>query len=298
MPTCLVCHHYYSPTQVHQCPAKIAPQEAPRMRPPVRSQKARGVLALAADPSWNVPRFMVLSEPPPNGYAWNRVDAHLPAWGRPCPITPRHGFVDSRRVETRAQLESLWAESVAADPHAELLVMKQIEAVSSAILAPGLLVIGPGNDGATSGHDSLSLPIRADVNYRAGTLIRAGITDAPYLEVVVDNHARPYAVQLRDGLACGRDVDFVPERMDVSNVVVLDPDPRKQPDLLTWPTMVANFPAGTAVYQLGGSMASHQAMHCRAEWEKSKHCVPILFTRCPKVGETLRPTKISSAFVA
>src|SRR5207249_6513509 len=101
---CLVCHHYYDPSHAHQCPARIA-QEPPRMRPPVRSQKARGVLALAADPSWNVPRFMVLSEPPPNGYAWNHVEAALPAWGRPCPITPRHGFVDSRSEERRVGKE-------------------------------------------------------------------------------------------------------------------------------------------------------------------------------------------------
>src|SRR5947207_7772396 len=276
-----------------KCYAKRATALA--SRPAVRSQKARGVIALAQDSRWHVPPFRLLQEPPNGGSEWASAELSLPTWARPCPVKPRHGFVDSRRCETRAELERAWAEAIAADPFAELLVMRQIDAVSSAILAPGLLVLGPSNDGATSGHDSLSLPIRDALTYADRMLTRAGITQAPYLEVVVDETGTPHAVQLRDGLPCTRDADFVPQAMEVNNVVELDHDPAKQPNLLEWPVMVANFAPGTAVYQPGGSMASHQAMHCRQEWEKG-HCVPILFTRRPVVGETLKVTKISPAF--
>ena len=116
-----------------------------------------------------------------------------PLFARPCPVKPQHGFVDSRIVKDKKAAKRVFREALEADPKAEMLLMPLVKADFSAIWAPGLLSIGPGNDGATSGHKSLGVrctDIPPIANHEALT-IAAGIDQkaAPYLEFVGRQHA-------------------------------------------------------------------------------------------------------------
>src|SRR5207237_6510131 len=91
-------------------------------------------------------------------------------FARPCPVRPRHGFVDSRKVKAfDPDVINLLKESWAEDPDAELLLTPYIPAEFSGVWRPGLLVLGPGHDGATSGHSSIAVPLpwKPGSNYRS-----------------------------------------------------------------------------------------------------------------------------------
>src|SRR5882724_3863208 len=219
---------------VHVCSARGTYRAAAVKAPvPIRTQKARGIKALDRSAQWHVPVHLVLGEEQDDDpQRWHLAEQMLPCFARPCPIRPRHGFVDSRRVETMEQVVHLWQEATTNDPLAELVLMQEIQAIGSAILAPGMLVLGPGNDGATSGHESLSIPLRDDLKWPAGLLRDANICEHPYLEIVFESDNQPYAVQLRDGLPIPRGRDFVPERFTVRHVVRLPPAVAERPSLL------------------------------------------------------------------
>lgn len=83
---------------------------------------------------------------------------------RPCPVTPRHGFVESRIVTTVKDLQDVCQETYAADPRGEVLVMPFIEnATYSAVLTDTGLSIGSGCDGATAGKDAVLVPCISNI---------------------------------------------------------------------------------------------------------------------------------------
>lgn len=257
-----------------------------------RTQKATGVLVLRSD-SWNVPQVMLAQNVSMIRVAWNHLQRRnnrygindVPLFARPCPVRPRHGFVDSVVVKTFQEAVAVFEKAVAADPEAELLLMPLIEADLSAIWVPGRLVIGPGRDGATSGHKSITIPLvnsgtmsdyMADIAHRAN--VKKG--EVPYIEVVarkVDQN--PYYVQVRGGPPIvGSGLDFIPRSMVVKHVV------RATGDLLEWEAKTKKFDADTVVWHPGGSMASHYAVHCVL------NSIPIIITRRPRIGDQLQPT--------
>ncbi len=217
---------------------------------------------------------------------------------RPCPVTPRHGFVDSRSVSTLDDAKTLVKETKLADKEAEFIVMPFIQASHSGIWTEGQLSIGTGNDGATSGRDSLIIPIQgipsAKTNKDWDTLLKnAGITQSPYLELLwIKENNQQYLgggefanqdyfttkfVQLRDGPKLPNTVNFVPKETVVTNVVLAEGD------LLKWESDVKNFQPGTVVYHPGGSLASHYAIHAYLS------NIPILIDKEPKIGDVLKP---------
>jgi hypothetical protein len=247
------------------------------------TQKARGVLALADSeyPTMSARAFASLETLRQYGRftAW-------PRFARPCPVTPQHGFVESRIVQSVDEALDVFREARAADPQAELLLMPPIPAVCSAILTPGALVLGPSHDGATSGRNAITLPIRSDLRTSPQLLRIAGVTDHPYFEVVVQEASfggeLPFVVQLRNGPALPTGVDYVPRRITVQSVVVADGD------LIEWGERCKQFTPGTVVDHYGGSLASHYGVHCIL------HGIPILTSRHPQVGDCLQPSTRSA----
>lgn len=258
-----------------------------------QTQKAKGIKALAQQwgSAFNVPSFYLLRAKEAAGSVGRLVGRFV----RPCPMTPRHGFVDSRVVKTEEEAIAIINETLAADPQAELISMPPIYATHSAVWSPGVFIIGPGNDGATAGHGSHTIAIGGNFLYGCvGLLEAAGITQAPYVEMLWSEKgygkefgASPdpifHGVQLRDGPKVPQQVDYVAEQMVVDNVIVAEGD------LLAWETLMKNQPAGTVVYHPGGSLASHYAVHAMLNH------IPVVVSHQPKKGDILLPVSGNAA---
>ena len=273
-----------------------------------RTQKARGYTVIARE--LNVPKpFWVISES-------NEIETAvrgltIPATGlfvRPCPVRPRHGFVESRLVNASltpsntdgiiAELHGVLEEAKKADPDAELLLVPCVNATHNLILTPSRMAIGKGNDGATAGHQSTVFPLTGTAfpDLPASVIKQAAVAESedPYVEVVIRDgyqnlytgYANPTAVvyftQLRAGvkIPAAVDLDFIPSEFTVDKVI------EASGDLLEWERQVKEeIKPGTAVFHLGGTLISHYGVHCIF------HNIPILTTRKPVIGETLVPTK-------
>lgn len=291
-----------------------------------RTQKAKSLFALKKA-GFNTPSFQFyrieqfLDNPIDLSAKIKRVEPTmlLNRFVRPCPIRPRHGFVDSRPVLSLQDAERLIAETVSAEPEAELISMPFIDAEFSGIWTPGKMIIGPKNDGATAGKDSRAIPVfgipfrnrEYGLDYNKSEWRKAcqnaGVTEAPYVELLwkrqcdeteVQPHGTTlferYFVQLRNGPALPNTVDFIPEETVVKQIVVADGD------LLEWESKVKEFTKGTVVHHPGGSLASHYAVHAVL------NNIPVLISRQPKLGEKLQVTaeqpkvdvkKIRSGFI-
>lgn len=257
-----------------------------------RTQKSIGINALLSR-GFNTPEFSLTPiedffDKPDN------VNSLVNKFVRPCPVSPRHGFVDSRPINTPEEAIKIINETREADPRAELLAMPFISAEYSGIWTPGSLIMGPSNDGATSGNKSVTIPVLGvprNFGWQA-TLKDAGITESPYLEMLFKSKYLPTAgysdpgveyetmyVQLRNGPQVPAEVDFIPKTMKVKHVVLAEGD------LLEWEDKVKRFAPGTVVYHPGGSLASHYAVHAFL------NKVPVITSRKPEIGDALLKTK-------
>lgn len=216
---------------------------------------------------------------------------------RPCPVTPRHGFVDSRPITSVDEARSLVKETKLADKLAEFVVMPFIDAPYSGIWTDGQLCVGKGTDGATSGKNSTTIPILGQPESKvewAELLKRAGVKQSPYIELLwtkkdyedYDSDEGEYIkrckyktsfVQLRDGPKLPNSVDFIPEKMEVKQVV------KAEGDLLAWESLVKTFTPGTVIHHPGGSLASHYSVHAFLSG------IPVVVSYEPKIGDVLEP---------
>lgn len=243
------CPVWAEKTKPTELPAMTEPLGFPTIdinRSQIRSQKARGVKALCnytnpvnlRQAAWDSPGYK-----PQETYAFNRSSLRcvsrggessigpvfliqsaeqlnqIPPWlypffARPCPKTPRHGFVDSRLVENVSAAEHLFIMAQEADPDAEMLMMFPCEGRFSAVLNSQGVTYGQSNNGVTAGyHGNTEIPARASrdelltsVGYALSTVMRpSDIDDAPeaYIEAVQDKH-RIKLVQVRGGPKAGR----------------------------------------------------------------------------------------------
>lgn len=275
-----------------------------------RTQKAKGITEL----EWNGFDFLdkyvgatsgessvhdttALLNPLPN--------LNYPLFARPCPLLPRHGFVNSRVVECDADLQSLAHDTYAADVESEMVLTAPLDATHSAILQEGRLTIGPGHDGATAGRESVSVYLRGDGHLKEHAIcLRSGVKESPYIELVYDAGDKPKAVQLRDGPRLPQSIDNVPEAMTVLRVLAVEPDEwGVVPSLLAWEKAIKGSDRGTVVYHPGGTLSSHYSIHAVVAG------VPVMISREPMVGEKLEKTRdaevpcmnwpsVRSAFVA
>lgn len=87
---------------------------------------------------------------------------------RPCPSKPRHGFVDSRVVKTTEDLNKVIDETLAQDPHGEVICMPFMPADYSAVLTNTGVTMGKGTNGATAGSSAIHIPCNSDLEYSLG----------------------------------------------------------------------------------------------------------------------------------
>ena len=87
---------------------------------------------------------------------------------RPCPSKPRHGFVDSRVVKSTEDLNKVIEQTLAQDPHGEVICMPYLPADYSAVLTNNGITIGKGTDGATAGTSAIHIPCNSDLEYSIG----------------------------------------------------------------------------------------------------------------------------------
>lgn len=246
-----------------------------------KTQKARGLRALL--------KYRDIY-PCPNFYVYPVKTTSpcmlLRKFVRPCPIKPRHGFVNSRYIDSMEESKQIIDEVFKADSNAEFIITDKILTDYSAVWTPGLMVIGPGNDGATAGKDSVSIPVGGTLLVDAKDLMKeARVKRSPYMEILWrENKSRinaptPIFVQLRDGPAVSQQIDFIEKEYKIESIILAEGD------LLEWETKMKEQPSGAVVYHPGGSLASHYAVHAVLNH------IPVMISRPPVVGETLAPTQ-------
>ena len=252
----------------------------------VKTQKAKGIMFCLEQMLMNYPRLNRFFRPVQHKFIDDidgiKKNYFLPSFARPCPMQPRHGFVDSRIIKSNNELFELWKEVKAQDKDGEIVLGPYFPGVeySSVLVSSGSLAIGKGNDGATAGKDSISFPI-APHKFPRSLVKEAGISkeDAIYVESIY-NGSKWYIVQMRGGPAIDSvSPDFIPEKIVVKEIV------QPHDDLLKWEKEVQEFKEGTVVYAANHTLASHAAIHCVL------HNIPFITTYKPKIGETILPIK-------
>lgn len=252
-----------------------------------RTQKAKGVVALI-NAGCLVPTL--------TGIVQTKEDIELfietlPRFGRPCPKRPRHGFVDSKLVSTKDELEKMLADTLAADPEGEVMLMVPVEkARYNAIWTPTLLTIGLGNAGATEGINTISVPLSGKMDEKIATLLNKADIDPkiedPYIEIVdsggVDYNGinKSYFTQLRCGPKLGKATEnYIPTDVDVESVLKVDGQ-----SLIEWEALIQarQHEKGLVIYHPGGSLTDHYTVHART------FNIPVVLKGdAPVAGQTL-----------
>lgn len=231
----------------------------------IRTQKARGLAAIRGSNSgalWNgfshikLMPFKVEGKLGGNGVGW-------PRFVRPCPIVPRHGFIESRVAFNEGHQKKIIAAALKEDKEAEIVTMPIASGRYSAVLTPIGIAWGRGNDGATSGEATF-LPAPTSISnfstatgLKARTMVAANVTRSPYIELV-EHYGEIKMVQLRDGPEQPVEANYIPHEVTVEQVLT----PNSAASLLRWEEKLeANKrKKGTVVLCLGQTLASHYAV--------------------------------------
>lgn len=230
----------------------------------VRTQKARGLAVLSKMKSRIWPENFTI----PDWRVWpqNSKLGKLPRFARPCPVTPRHGFVESRTVNSWDDFERIKNETLACDPGAEIILMERLTGRVSGILTPTAMTWGRGNAGATSGK-SVSIPCLDADNYwvieglGSSNQALAGIAgdDVAYIEVV-EHRGTLKGVQMRAGPRVSSVTNFIPRNVKVTQVL----DAQKYGDnLIAFDAALKRCQQdgpGVVVSALGMSLSCHFAI--------------------------------------
>jgi len=214
------------------------------------------------------------------------------AFGRPCPVRPRHGFVDSRPIKYEPgdyamfmeDARNMALEVLEADPEGEIAFCNYIPADCNAILTESGVTIGPGNDGATAGRNAINIPIPspglpeiiAQKKDRFG--VREG--EAAYLEFVDADDNYLTLTQVRAGPKVEIADDYIPYSIKVGSYVTVNPEM----NLLEWEAETKKYSTyrNFVVYHPGGSINSHFGVHCVI------NKIPYITSKEPAIGERLQ----------
>jgi hypothetical protein len=163
----------------------------------------------------------------------------------------------------------------------EILLAPPIDATWNAVITENTLTFGPGNDGATSGHNAKVLNIVPDRERFLAYFLRdyrSLIENSLYVEIVnsYDKDRLPEVVQLRDGPEITSQLDYIPYDVKVQRVI------EAKGDLLEWEKTAEGFTKGDVVYHPKGSMSSHYAVHAKI------NSAPVITTAKPRIGQVFR----------
>jgi hypothetical protein len=226
------------------------------------------------------PPFWIVQDEKGVQYVSRRMGSYAALIGRSCPPTPEHGYFESVVLRGEEHLREMLRTTQALHPRSEVLVMPFITPLlGSFVWTPTSAALGPGNDGATAGKESVRVPL-VPTQLDKLLLDAAGIPEGatPFVEGLVGDGRNVLLVQLRHGPAVPATLDYVPETMRVRQVI------KAEGDLMKFAEKVKNLPEGTVVEHVGGSLVSHYGVHCM------NNKVAIMTTRAPQVGETLAAT--------
>lgn len=256
---------------------------------PVKTQKARGVLVLKK--FWKeyspdtaglgvIDVKHLIDVENPTKFDW----ISYPKFARPCPVTPRHGFVESQVVHSKEELLEVIEQTKQADPAGEVMLMEYVQAKLNMVWTPSLLTIGSGHDGATGGKGVVTFPLSGQWDRHIQALApMALVHDYPYVEAVIEGippGSSIFLTQLRNGPVMDSKPDFIPQAMTVTRII--QPDV-KRGDLLEWETLMLGVKGenGVVVWHPTGSMGDHFAVHARS-------CgVACVTSFEPKIGDFL-----------
>lgn len=213
-----------------------------------------------------------------------------------CPKKPRHGFIDSYKYKfsTTSALVKEIIKSIrtlnSVDAEGELLVMKYIQAVDSAVITPGRIVVGNGHDGATVGKGVLSLSVPNKI-FPVVDPEKFGIAkgEDPYFEVVIPKEDdRLIAVQVRSGpkISAFSGSEWIPSDVTVQDIV------KAEGSLIDWQNRMerAGKSSGVVVFHPGGSISSHYSAHALL------NKVPVFLAQPPVIGKRYSKTTNASGF--
>lgn len=240
-----------------------------------KTQKARGIYVIRRDVhtsvfpyfSYTLCSYSSILPGFPASYLPERQSLFI----RPCPLTPKHGFVESREVGSLSEFVGIWREMAAIDPEGmEVVVMEKATSKWSAVLTDGLMVVGKGNDGATGGGgENLSIPfpkITSDgtIHQLEGLKEKVGVStkDGIFAEIV-EHRGNAEIVQLRGGPVLPSAPYFCPERVEkVERVVKIyaDCDLVDLGEILAEAKKDKENGLGVVVLICGGGLASHAAV--------------------------------------
>lgn len=249
------------------------------------TQKARGIMLLhkkanqvTFDLGWKVPKHL----PFMSGTTFEDSSFNYPVFGRPCPTVPRHGFVDSIVCKNSEELNALSLQTHEVEENAEILVTKPVDCSYNAICTGGVITIGGGNDGATSGKNCRYFYLNEDpvgksieIESNQDVLIEG---EVPFYEIVISKTGEVNLVQVRSAPGMPASKNYIPKAITVKNIV------KAEGDLLEWETKVKSIdPETTVIDHSGGSLASHFSIHAIING------VAIFTQDCPSVGDTIEP---------
>lgn len=237
-------------------------------KPVYKTQKARGL-----EIGWTLSSMSGYGyKVPPVAGVLPHMNADLlkevvfPKFARPCPLVPRHGFVESRLVSSLEEVEALLKETHEHDKEGELILMDRLSGKHSAVMTATGVSWGMSNDGVTSGKGvNLHIPApsgKFDAMFLPFLGLPANANQGVYAELVEDNGA-VCVVQMRLG---PKQQGQAPKRYTVglSNMIrhILRPE---SDDLIVWDKKL-NDPnnklrcAQTLIWLPGQTMASHFAV--------------------------------------
>lgn len=235
----------------------------------ITTQKAKGIKALCyfqGQFGMIPPRiFSVIPS-----FLSSREKTSFPLFARPCPKTPRHGFVDSKEVSSWEEVMELYSKAVQADGRdAEIVLMPALSGKNSAVAVYNNITWGRGNSSVTSGNRGFKIPLPGNMlkwnNYWNNIKDRASkvgpsIEDSAYIELV-ENNGKTVVVQARNGP--------IPPNSGLKDVIPADIEEVKNIfnsgdccNLLDWEKEVLKMnPFTDVVYASGASLSSHPVVH-------------------------------------
>lgn len=249
-----------------------------------RTQKGKGLVALSLSNYLTMRvRGIVqdLSQVPTENY---------PFFARPAPSHPRHGYIDSRVVDGPEGLRELIGQVLDDDPEGEVILCEWDNPRYNGVWTPSSFTVGVGHDGATSGKNTVVLPLSGKIPLSSAILEAGGIrlSKWPYIEVVSGGlHSQSYLLtQLREGPKMPNALagNYVPSNVEVKRVIKADPKVFQD---LGWEKEIENAEGepGVVVWHPGGSMTDHFSIHAFTAK------IPIIFDAdAPEVGSTISPT--------
>jgi hypothetical protein len=256
----------------------------------VTTQKAKGIFYLqehahliAKNFSWSVPKHILFQA----GTEFDDRSFNYPVFARPCPVMPRHGFVDSIICRDGSELSGLSKETFLVEDKAEILVTKPIDCHYNVIINGGVITFAAGNDGATGGKGCRYFYIGDDPVSQLIKLDQQDIVaenEVPFYELVIEKDTDFYSgkvclVQVRSAPSTPKVKDFVPDFVEVKKIIKADGD------LLAWEKLLKEVdPKTTIIDHISGSLSSHYAIHAIV------NKVPIFTSYVPELGSSIEPT--------